>query len=182
MLEDAADAGSRHSGNGFEPNGRGKGFTDADPTGTAALDPRRSQIRRAAKRAADLIEEAELTREEASGMIAKGSSVAATLAPRCRHGGGRGGPDGPAGADHGRAPGSRERGAHLHIGQPTCLGLGYDFGLKPQPEPPPSREYTIPGTTETVTITSDGTTFGWTSTVGIDAVIAKGGPNANVSE
>jgi hypothetical protein len=30
-----------------------------------------------------------------------------------------------------------------------------------------------------VTITSDGTYFDWSSTLGIDAVIVKGGPNAN---
>jgi len=52
--------------------GRGRGFTDSDPTGTAALDPRRSQIRKAARRAALLIEQAELTLEEASGVIANG--------------------------------------------------------------------------------------------------------------
>jgi hypothetical protein len=69
MLEDAADAGARKSG-GMEFVGRGRGFTDSDPTGTAALDPRRSQIRQAARRAGHLIEEAELTLEEASGVIA----------------------------------------------------------------------------------------------------------------
>jgi hypothetical protein len=44
LLEDAADAGSRQSGNGFESNGRGRGFADSDPTGTAAwiLAERRS--------------------------------------------------------------------------------------------------------------------------------------------
>jgi len=71
LLEDAADAGARKSG-GMEFVGRGKGFTDTDPTGTAALDPRRSQIRHAARRAGHLIEQAELTLEEASGVIANG--------------------------------------------------------------------------------------------------------------
>jgi hypothetical protein len=52
--------------------GRGRGFTDSDPTGTAALDPRRSQIRRAARQAALLVEQAEFTLEEASGVIANG--------------------------------------------------------------------------------------------------------------
>jgi hypothetical protein len=65
-------------------------------------------------------------------------------------------------------------------GNPSCASLGYSFGFKPQPEPPPSGTYTIPGTMETITITSDGTTFSWTSTLGIDAVIVKGGSNANV--
>lgn len=65
-------------------------------------------------------------------------------------------------------------------GNPTCVGQGYAFGYKPQPEPPPSGTYTFPGTAETVTINSDGTYFSWTSTLGIDAVIVKGGNNANV--
>ena len=64
-------------------------------------------------------------------------------------------------------------------GNPTCVSLGYDYGFKPQPEPPPSGTYTFPGTSETVTIASDGTYFDWSSTLGVDAVLAKGGPNAN---
>jgi len=76
--------------------GRGRGFTDSDPTGTAALDPRRSQIRKAARRAALLIEQAELTLEEASGVIANGYlrldpqewvRAAARLLDVTRHGG-----------------------------------------------------------------------------------------------
>jgi hypothetical protein len=65
-------------------------------------------------------------------------------------------------------------------GNPSCIDLGYDFGFKPQPEPPPSGTYSFPGGPNTVTLTSDGTYFDWVSTLGIDAVIAKGGPNANV--
>lgn len=65
-------------------------------------------------------------------------------------------------------------------GNPTCVGLGYDFGFKPQPEPPPTGTYTFPGTSETVNLSSDGTFFSWTSTLSIDAVIVKGGNNANV--
>ena len=38
LLEDAADAGARKS-SAIEFVGRGQGFTDSDPTGTAALDP-----------------------------------------------------------------------------------------------------------------------------------------------
>jgi hypothetical protein len=65
-------------------------------------------------------------------------------------------------------------------GNPTCEDLGYANGFKPQPEPPPSGTYTLPGDPDnSVTITSDGTNFDWTSTLGMDAVIAKGGPNAN---
>jgi hypothetical protein len=65
-------------------------------------------------------------------------------------------------------------------GNPNCVTLDYAFGFKPQPEPPPSGTYTFPDGFNTVTITSDGTFFDWTSTLGIDAVIVKGGPNANV--
>jgi hypothetical protein len=67
-------------------------------------------------------------------------------------------------------------------GNTSCTAQGYDFGFKPQPEPPPSGTYTFPGTTYTVTIDSDGTFFNWTSTLGIDAVIVKGGPNSNLYE
>lgn len=63
---------------------------------------------------------------------------------------------------------------------PKCEDLGYDFGFKLQPEPPPSGTYTFPDGVNTVTITSDGTFFDWVSTRGIDAVIVKGGPNASV--
>jgi hypothetical protein len=72
MLDDAADAGSRQSGDGLVTVGRGKGFSDSHPVETIALNPRRSQIRQAARRAALLIEQAELTLEEASGVIANG--------------------------------------------------------------------------------------------------------------
>ena len=65
-------------------------------------------------------------------------------------------------------------------GNPTCVGLGYAFGFKPQPEPPPSGSYPFPDGINSLTITSDGTFFDWTSTLGIDAVIVKGGPNANL--
>jgi hypothetical protein len=71
LLEDAADAGAGKSG-GPEFVGRGHGFTDTDPTGTAAMDPRRSQMRRAARQAGHLIEQAEAMLEEASGVIANG--------------------------------------------------------------------------------------------------------------
>jgi hypothetical protein len=54
LLEDAADAGARKSG-GPEFVGRGRGFTDVDPTGTAGLDPTRRQMRAAVRRAATLI-------------------------------------------------------------------------------------------------------------------------------
>ncbi len=65
-------------------------------------------------------------------------------------------------------------------GNPSCQELGYDYGFKPQPEPPPSGTYSFPGVDDTVTITSDGVTFDWTSTLGVDAVIVKGGSDAHV--
>lgn len=69
-------------------------------------------------------------------------------------------------------------------GNPNCPGQGFGIGFKPQPEPPPAGTYTIPGTSHTLTITyastSAGQTFDWTSTLGMDAVIVKGGPNANL--
>ncbi|RKT45777.1 hypothetical protein [Thiocapsa rosea] len=64
-------------------------------------------------------------------------------------------------------------------GNPTCTSLGYTNGYKPQPEPPPSDTYTYPGSSYTVTIDSDGFFFDWTSEIDVDAVIVKGGPNAN---
>jgi hypothetical protein len=58
LLEDAADAGARKSG-GIEFVGRASGFTDSDPTGTAALDPTRRQMRAAFRRATELVLRAE---------------------------------------------------------------------------------------------------------------------------
>jgi hypothetical protein len=64
-------------------------------------------------------------------------------------------------------------------GNPTCTDLGYDFGFKV--DPPASGTYSIDGiNTVTVTVNADGTVFDWSSTLGMDAVIAKGGPVANV--
>jgi hypothetical protein len=71
LLEDAADAGARKSG-GLEFVGRGRGFTDVDPTGSVALDPTRRQMRAAVRRAAGLIFRAELELAEASDVIANG--------------------------------------------------------------------------------------------------------------
>jgi hypothetical protein len=63
-------------------------------------------------------------------------------------------------------------------GNPSCVDLGYEAGFKI--EPVNSGTYTITGTGHTVTITVNGSYFDWTSTIGMDAVIVKGGPNANV--
>ena len=65
-------------------------------------------------------------------------------------------------------------------GNPTCEGQGFSFGFKPQPEPPPTGVYTFPDGVNTFTITSDGTYFSFTSTLAVDAIIVKGGSNANV--
>jgi hypothetical protein len=66
-------------------------------------------------------------------------------------------------------------------GNPSCQELGYQFGFKPQPEPPPSGQYAIPGLPgHFITLVVDGPWVDWTSTIGIDAVIVKGGANANV--
>jgi hypothetical protein len=56
-------------------------------------------------------------------------------------------------------------------GNPTCADLGYDFELKV--DPPNSGTYT--DGVLTVTVDSDGTYFDWTSNIGVDAVIVKGG-------
>jgi hypothetical protein len=63
-------------------------------------------------------------------------------------------------------------------GNPTCadLGLG-DFEVKV--DPPESGTYAI-DSENSVTVTIDGLMVSWSSTIGIDAVIVKGGPNANV--
>ena len=71
LLEDAADAGARKCG-GLEFAGRGRGFTDSDPTGTAALDPTRRQMRVAVRRAATLILRAEDELHEAGAVISNG--------------------------------------------------------------------------------------------------------------
>ena len=74
-------------------------------------------------------------------------------------------------------------------GNPSCTDLGYSFGFKPQPEPPPAGTYFFgdpvtspahPPTGDSITISSDGTFFDWSSTLGLDALIVKGGANAHV--
>jgi hypothetical protein len=64
-------------------------------------------------------------------------------------------------------------------GNPTCQDLGYPFQLKI--DPPASGTYNLPDNSGSVTVNITGPgTFDWSSTFGIDAVIAKGGPKANV--
>ncbi|MES1240419.1 MAG: hypothetical protein ABUT39_02265 [Acidobacteriota bacterium] len=62
-------------------------------------------------------------------------------------------------------------------GNPSCTSLGYDAGFKI--DPPNAGTYSIDGI-NTVTVTTDGVSFDWSSTLGMDAVISKGGPNANL--
>jgi len=59
---------------------------------------------------------------------------------------------------------------------PSCEDLGYAFGFKV--DPPNAGTYSIDGV-NTVTVSTDGVYFDWSSTLSMDAVIAKGGPNAN---
>lgn len=63
-------------------------------------------------------------------------------------------------------------------GNPNCVGLGYDFGFKV--DPPNAGTYSIDGLNTVTVTTADGIFFDWSSTLGMDAVIVKGGPNANV--
>lgn len=62
-------------------------------------------------------------------------------------------------------------------GNPTCKDLGYPFEYKI--EDPYSGTFTFDGF-NTVTINTDGTYFDWSSTLGMDAVMSKGGDAANV--
>jgi hypothetical protein len=66
----------------------------------------------------------------------------------------------------------------LVAGNPSCEDLGHAFGFKI--DPPHAGTYVLPGGFASCTLVTDGTTFDWTCTIGIDAVIAKGGPNASV--
>lgn len=59
---------------------------------------------------------------------------------------------------------------------PTCQRLGFAYGVRVDPPTPG----TYPVGNGFVTFTSDGVYMDWTSTIGIDAVIVKGGPDANL--
>jgi hypothetical protein len=63
-------------------------------------------------------------------------------------------------------------------GNPTCADQGYLLGLRIDPV---SGTYVIPGTDgQTVTVQTDGTYLDWSSSSGLDAVMAKGSPDANL--
>jgi hypothetical protein len=64
-------------------------------------------------------------------------------------------------------------------GNPTCAEL-FPGTFERKIEPVVSGTYEVPGTSATITIETDGTFLSFESTIGIDAVIMKGGPQANV--
>ncbi len=64
-------------------------------------------------------------------------------------------------------------------GNPSCSDLGYPHGYKFDVFYTDGTANTHPLGLGTVSWTSDGTYVDWTSTFGVDAVIVKGGPNAN---
>jgi hypothetical protein len=63
-------------------------------------------------------------------------------------------------------------------GNPSCTDLGYAYGAKWN-YPEDSTGGTYPLGTGLVTWSTDGVYVDWSSTFGVDAVIVKGGPNAN---
>ena len=67
-----------------------------------------------------------------------------------------------------------------HEGNPNCLDLGYSHELKF--DPPSAGSKSGDGVTVEMSIGSDafGSLVDWTASAPIDAVIVKGGPNANV--
>jgi uncharacterized repeat protein (TIGR01451 family) len=57
-------------------------------------------------------------------------------------------------------------------GNPTCGGNKFD--------PPSNGTHNVPGFGSITVSNANGSTFDWSSTFGVDSVIVKGGPNANV--
>ena len=66
-----------------------------------------------------------------------------------------------------------------HEGNPTCLDLGYSHGMKF--DPPSAGSKSADGVTVTMAVGADafGSLVDWTASAPIDAVIVKGGSNAN---
>jgi hypothetical protein len=66
-----------------------------------------------------------------------------------------------------------------HAGNPTCADIGYAHGMKF--DAPSAGSASADGVTVEMSLGSDafGTLVDWTSSAPIDAVIVKGGPNAN---
>lgn len=67
----------------------------------------------------------------------------------------------------------------LVLGNQTCSSVGCGE-IEIKIEPPVSGTYPLPDGINTITITTSGSYFDWTSTLGMDCVVVKGGPNANV--
>jgi len=67
-------------------------------------------------------------------------------------------------------------------GDTTCEGLGYDYGFIPLPEPPApgTSTYLFPGGVISLTVDADLIYFDWESSLGMDAVVVKGGTDANL--
>lgn len=83
----------------------------------------------------------------------------------------------PAGADEVAYGTSADGVVPTYVaGNPTCADLGYPHEFKI--DPPDSGTYDIDGT-NTVTMTTDGYNVDWSSTLAMDLVIVKGGPNAD---
>ena len=61
-------------------------------------------------------------------------------------------------------------------GNPDCNGQNELVRI----DPVSSGTFAIPGGSITIVVNSSAKTFDWTSTVGIDFIIVKGGPNANL--
>ncbi len=64
-------------------------------------------------------------------------------------------------------------------GNPTCASLGFGTSAV-KIEDPENGTFSLGGDAEVVISNSDGATFDWSATIGVDAVIVKGGPNAKV--
>jgi hypothetical protein len=86
----------------------------------------------------------------------------------------------PAGAVEGEGlmPGPDVEPTLITHDNPTCADLGYEHEFKVDPPIQGETTYDLPGG-NTVTVTINGLFVDWKSTLGMDAVIVKGGDNAN---
>jgi hypothetical protein len=64
-------------------------------------------------------------------------------------------------------------------GNPTCASLGLGT-MSVKDEGAVNGTFSLGGGATVTVSNANGTTFDWAATIGIDAVIVKGGPNANV--
>ncbi|MHB0923986.1 MAG: hypothetical protein ACYC3H_08495, partial [Bellilinea sp.] len=66
-------------------------------------------------------------------------------------------------------------------GNPTCIDRGYEHGLSTEGPPPVGTSYWNDGKLfVTIILDADKIHFSWSSNIGVDAVIAKGGNGANI--